>query len=148
MHKFLISKPFFTEIDRGRILLKDKKNMSQFPILRGESVSESGIFSGTAYLVCNQDDLKRDWSSDAIAVLDDELEEYFNNNPQALADLFSKVHVVISEFGESIGQFALSAAENSAIGVIGIRDAADVLETGMHIRIEAIENQCDIYFID
>ena len=130
------------------MLLKGKNDVPQFPILRGESVSESGIFSGTAYLVCSLDDLKQNWSSDAIVILDDELEEYFDNNPKVLADLFAKVHVVIAEFGESIGQFAIFAAENSAIGVVGIRDAADVLETGMHIRVEAAENQCDIFFID
>ena len=128
--------------------MKEDNDAPQFPILRGESVSESGVFSGTVYIVQNQDDLNRAWSSDAIVVLDDELEEYFDNNPKALANLFSQVRVVIAEFGESIGQFAIFAAENSAIGVVGIRDAADVLETGMHIRVEASENQGDIFFID
>ena len=130
------------------MFLKEDSDVPQFPILRGESVSESGVFSGTVYIVENQDDLKREWSSDAIVVLDDELEEYFDNNPKALANIFSQVHVVIAEFGESIGQFAIFAAENSAIGFVGIRDAADVLETGMHIRVEASENQGDIFFID
>jgi len=130
------------------VFLKEDNDAPQFPILRGESVSESGVFSGTVYIVQNQDDLNRAWSSDAIVVLDDELEEYFDNNPKALANLFSQVRVVIAEFGESIGQFAIFAAENSAIGVVGIRDAADVLETGMHIRVEASENQGDIFFID
>lgn len=130
------------------MFLKEDNDAPQFPILRGESVSESGVFSGTVYIVQNQDDLNRAWSSDAIVVLDDELEEYFDNNPKALANLFSQVRVVIAEFGESIGQFAIFAAENSAIGVVGIRDAADVLETGMHIRVEASENQGDIFFID
>ena len=90
----------------------------------------------------------QDWPDDAIVILDDMLEQYFDKNPKILADLFSQVRVVIAEFGESIGQFAATAAEYSAIGVVGIRDAADVLETGMHLRIEATENQCDIFFID
>ncbi|TFG34879.1 hypothetical protein EU527_00825 [Candidatus Thorarchaeota archaeon] len=128
--------------------MKGSDDMPQFPILRGESISESGVFSGTAYLVCTQEDLDQEWPSDAIVILDDDLESYFNENPKVLADLFSQVRVVIAEFGESIGQFATIATENSAIGVVGIRDAADVLETGMHLRIEATENQCDIFFID
>lgn len=128
--------------------LNERNEMPQFPILRGESVSESGTFSGTAYIVCSKEDLIQEWRSDAIVVLDDELELYFDENPKVLSDLFSHVKVVIAEFGESIGQFATIATEHSAIGVVGIIDAADVLETGMHIRVEATENQCDIYFID
>lgn len=111
-------------------------------------MSESGIFSGTAYVVCTQEDLKRDWNPDEIVVLDDMLEQFFDENPEVLSDIFNKVKVVIAEFGESIGQFATTAAEHSAIGVVGIRDAADVIETGMHLSVEAIENQCDIFFID
>ncbi|TFG26618.1 hypothetical protein EU527_19525 [Candidatus Thorarchaeota archaeon] len=128
--------------------MNGRDEIPQFPILRGESVSESGVFSGTVFLVCTKEDLNQEWSSDAIVVLDDDLESYFNENPKALADLFNQVRVVIAEFGESIGQFATIATENAAIGVVGIRDAADVLETGMHLRIEATENQCEIFFID
>lgn len=122
--------------------------MPQFPILRGESVSESGEFSGTAILVCSPEDLNREWTADAIVVIEDDLESYFNDNPKALADLFSQVRVVIAEFGESIGQFATIATEHSAFGIVGVKDATNVLENGMHIRIEATENQADIYFID
>jgi len=128
--------------------LKDNNSQPQFPILRGESVSESGIYTGTAYLVCTREDLIQEWPDDAIVVLDDMLEDFFNENPKVLADIFNQVRVVIAEFGESIGQFATTATEYSAIGVVGIKDAADVLETGMHLRIEATENQCDIFFID
>jgi phosphohistidine swiveling domain-containing protein len=125
-----------------------KKDVPQFPILRGESVSESGEYSGTTAIVCTPADLHQEWSADMIVVLEDDLESFFNENPKALADLFSQVRVVIAEFGESIGQFATIATEHSAIGIVGVKDATHVLENGMHIRIEATENQADIYFID
>lgn len=125
-----------------------KDEMHQFPILRGESVSESGEFSGTARLIITPKDLNREWAPDDIAILSDDLEPYFEENPKALADIFSNVRVVIAEFGESLGYFATVATENTAIGVVGVKDATYVLEAGMHIRIEATENQCDIFFID
>jgi phosphohistidine swiveling domain-containing protein len=128
--------------------LPNKKEIPQFPILRGESVSESGEFSGTAALVCSPKELQQDWSDDTIVVLADDLEPFFSENPNALVDLFRRVRVVIAEFGESIGQFATIATEQSAIGIIAVRDATHVLENGMHIRIEATENQADIFFID
>jgi phosphohistidine swiveling domain-containing protein len=124
------------------------KDVPQFPILRGESVSESGEFSGATAVVCTPEDLQQDWSADTIVVLADELEVFFNDNPKALADLFNQVRVVIAEFGESIGQFATIATENSAIGIVGVKDATHGLENGMHLRIEATENQADIFFID
>ena len=123
-------------------------DIPQFPILRGESVSESGEFSGTARLVCTPEDLNREWAADDIAVLELDLESFFDENPKALADLFNTVRVVIAEFGESLGHFATTATEYTAIGVVGIADATHVLEDGMHIRLEATENQCDIFFID
>jgi hypothetical protein len=122
--------------------------MPQFPILRGESVSESGEFSGTARLICKPEELNREWAADDIAILHMDLESYFEENPKALADLFNSVRVVIAEFGESLGSFATTATEHTAIGVVGIQDAIHVLEDGMHLRIEATENQCDIFFID
>ncbi|MDH4214558.1 MAG: hypothetical protein ACFFCT_01090 [Candidatus Odinarchaeota archaeon] len=125
-----------------------KKDVPQFPILRGESVSESGEFSGTAAIVCTPEDLDQDWSTDTIVVLEDDLEPFFNENPKVLADLFKQVRVVIAEFGESIGQFAAIATEHSAFGIVAVKDATSVLENGMHIRIEATENQADIFFID
>lgn len=128
--------------------MSKKDDAPQFPILRGESVSESGEFSGTARLVCKPNDLSREWGPDDIVVLEDDLESFFNENPKALADLFNAVRVVIAEFGESVGQFATIAIENTAIGIVGVKDATNVLEDGMHIRLEATENQCDIYFID
>jgi len=128
--------------------LPKKKDVPQFPILRGESVSESGEFSGTAAIVCTPEDLDQDWSTDTIVVLEDDLEPFFNENPKVLADLFKQVRVVIAEFGESIGQFAAIATEHSAFGIVAVKDATSVLENGMHIRIEATENQADIFFID
>ncbi len=128
--------------------MSKKDDAHNFPILRGESVSESGEFSGTARLICKPKDLDREWAADDIAVLVDDLESFFNENPKALADLFNTVRVVIAEFGESISQFATIATENTAIGVVGVTDAIHVLENGMHIRLEAKENQCDIFFID
>ena len=125
-----------------------KKDMPHFPILRGESVSESGEFSGIAAVVCSPEELEQDWDEDTIVVLEDDLETFFNENPEVLADLFSQVRVVIAEFGESIGQFAATATEHAAMGIVGVRDATHVLENGMHIRVEAKENQADIYFID
>ncbi|MGY5871507.1 MAG: hypothetical protein RTV72_04600 [Candidatus Thorarchaeota archaeon] len=123
-------------------------DIPQFPILRGESVSESGEFSGTIRLVRSPEDLEHEWAADDIVVLDSALEEFFNENPKALADLFNNVRVVIAEFGESLGYFATTATEHTAIGVVGVKDASHVLEDGMHVRLEATENQCDIFFID
>lgn len=128
--------------------MSEKEDTPQFPILRGESISESGEFSGTARLVCKPEDLDREWTADDIIVLRKDLESFFNENPKALADLFKTVSVVIAEFGESIGLFATTATEHSAIGVVRVIDAVHVLEDGMHIRLEATENQCDIFFID
>ena len=128
--------------------LSKKDDTPQFPILRGESVSESGEFSGCARLVSKPEELDREWAADDIVVLEDDLETFFNNNPKALADLFGAVRAVIAEFGESVGQFATTAIEHTAIGVVGVKDAIRVLEDGMHIRLEATENQCDIFFID
>lgn len=128
--------------------MSKKEDAPQFPILRGESVSESGEFSGTARLICKPEDLDREWVSDDIIVLEEDLESFFNENPKALADLFKTVSVVVAEFGESLGLFATVATEHTAIGVVNVKDAAKVLEDGMHIRLEATENQCDIFFID
>jgi phosphohistidine swiveling domain-containing protein len=128
--------------------LSKNDDIPQFPILRGESVSESGEFSGTVRLVCTPEDLNRAWAADDIVVLEIDLESFFDENPKALADLFNTVRVVIAEFGESLGQFATTATEHTAIGVVGVKDATHVLEDGMHIRLEATENQCDIFFID
>ena len=125
-----------------------KEDTSHFPILRGESISESGEFSGTARLICKPEDLDCEWAADDIIVLGNDLESFFNENPKALGDLFKTVSVVIAEFGESLGLFATTATEHTAIGVVGVLDATHVLENGMHIRLEASENQCDIFFID
>jgi hypothetical protein len=119
-----------------------------FPILRGESVGESGEFSGRVFIVCEPENLDREWSSDEIAVLDSVLKEFIHENPGALDRLFKNVSAVLSEFGEHIGQFSSSAYENDAICVVKIPDASHVLENDMHIRVIASENQGDVFFID
>lgn len=119
-----------------------------FPILRGTSVSESGEFSGHVHIVKTPKDLDFEWQADTIAVLANDMERYFEENPKTLDDLFADVSAVLAEFGESIGQFATFATQYNAIAVIGVDDATDVLEDGMHIRVEAVENQGDVFFID
>ncbi|MFX1481895.1 MAG: hypothetical protein ACFFCP_01755 [Promethearchaeota archaeon] len=119
-----------------------------FPILRGESVSESGEFSGRVVLVCEPKDLARKWAPDSIAVLHHSLDSYFNENPDALDTLFEKVTAVLAEFGESISQFAAHATQHGIIAIVKVLDATYVLEDDMHIRIQAAENQGDVFFID
>jgi hypothetical protein len=119
-----------------------------FPILRGESVSESGEFNGRAVLVYKPEDLKREWAADSIPVLHQDLESYFKENPAALDSLFKEVTVVLAEFGESISPFATFATQHGAIAIVKVNDATHVLEEDMHIRVEAIENQGDVFFID
>ena len=119
-----------------------------FPILRGESVSESGEFSGRAVIICESKDLDRKWDSDSIPVLHEDLELHFNENPAALDTLFQEVTAVLAEFGESISQFATYATQHGTIAVVKVTDATHVLEDDMHIRVEAIENQGDVFFID
>ena len=124
------------------------KDTPTFPILRGESVSEAGEFSGRVVVVCTPDDLEREWAADSIPVLHRDLESYFNENTAAMDRLFEEVTAVIAEFGESISQFATFATQHSAIAVVKVNDATHVLEENMHIRIEAVENQGDVFFID
>ncbi len=119
-----------------------------FPILRGESVIESGEFNGRAVLVYKPEDLKREWATDSIPVLHQDLESYFKENPAALDSLFKEVTVVLAEFGESISPFATFATQHGAIAIVKVNDATHVLEEDMHIRVEAIENQGDVFFID
>ena len=120
----------------------------QFPILRGESVSEAGEFSGRVVIVCDSKDLEREWAADSIPVLHHDLESYFTENPAIIDKLFQEVSVVLAEFGESISQFAAYATQHGAIAVVKLTDAIYVLENDMHIRVEAVENQGDIFFID
>ena len=120
----------------------------QFPILRGESVSEAGEFSGRVVIVCDPKDLEREWAADSIPVLHHDLESYFTENPAIIDKLFQEVSVVLAEFGESISQFAAYATQHGAIAVVKLTDAIYVLENDMHIRVEAVVNQGDIFFID
>lgn len=124
------------------------EHKTKFPILRGVSVAESGEFSGHVVIVCSPDDLNREWASDSIAVLGDGMESHLAENPKLLDNLFSKLTVVLAEFGESISEFSTYATQHEAIAVVRVEDATHVLENGMHIRIEAVENQGDIFFID
>jgi len=119
-----------------------------FPILRGESVGETGEFSGHVVVVSSPKDLKRQWASDHIAVLDQSLERHFKTKPRDLDNLFAQVSAVVAEFGESIGEFAAFAYAHEAIGIVKVPDATMVLENGMHIRLCASENLGEIFFID
>ncbi|MHA1926568.1 MAG: hypothetical protein ACXABV_11720 [Candidatus Thorarchaeota archaeon] len=127
---------------------EDSDGAPLFPILRGESVGESGEFSGRVFIVCKPEDLDRKWSSDEIAVLDLSLKEFIHQNPAALDSLFQNVSAVLSEFGEQIGHFSSSAYEREAICVVKVADASHVMENDMHIRVSASENQGDVFFID
>ena len=128
--------------------MNGEKDTPTFPILRGESVSEAGEFSGRVVVICEPDDLDREWAADSIPVLHHDLESYFNENTAAMDRLFEEVSAVIAEFGESISQFATFATQHGAIAIVKVNDATHVLEQDMHIRIEAVENQGDVFFID
>ena len=128
--------------------MNEEKEAPVFPILRGESVSEPGEFSGRVVIICKSDDLRREWTSDMIPVLHHDLESYFYDHPAALDQLFKDAEAVVAEFGESISQFATHAAQHGAIALVKVVDATYVLENDMHIRITASENQGDIFFID
>jgi hypothetical protein len=130
------------------VTAEDSDGAPLFPILRGESVGESGEFSGRVFIVCKPEDLDRKWSSDEIAVLDLSLKEFIHQNPAALDSLFQNVSAVLSEFGEQIGHFSSSAYEREAICVVKVADASHVMENDMHIRVSASENQGDVFFID
>ncbi len=119
-----------------------------FPILRGESVGEAGVFSGHVVIIESPEFLNREWKSDDIAVLPKSLEEHFNNNPGDYNKLFSDCAAVIAEFGESIGELAAVAYSSNAIAIVKVPDAVRVLENDMHIRITATENLGEIFFID
>lgn len=119
-----------------------------FPILRGESVSEAGEFSGRVIIICEPRDLDREWAADSIPVLHHELEPYFNENPAAMDKLLKEATAVIAEFGESIGQLAVYATQHGTIAIVKVNDATYVLEDDMHIRVKAAENQGDVFFID
>jgi hypothetical protein len=111
-------------------------------------VSEAGEFSGKVVIVCEPKDLEREWASDSIPVLHRDLESFFNENPESMDHLFTKVTTILAEFGESISQFATYATQHGAIAVVKVIDATYVLENDMHIRVEATENQGDVFFID
>lgn len=119
-----------------------------FPILRGESVSEAGEFSGKVVIVCKPEELERKWDADSIPVLHHDLESFFAKNPASMNRLFREVTVVLAEFGESISQFATYATHHGAIAIVKLTDATYVLENDMHIRVVASENQGDVFFID
>jgi phosphohistidine swiveling domain-containing protein len=127
---------------------KDDAQRYSFPILRGESVSEAGEFSGKVVIICKPEELEREWALDSIPVLHNDLEIYFNGNPASMDRLFEEVTAVLAEFGESISQFATYATQHGAIAVVKVSDATHVLENDMHIRVEADENQGDVFFID
>lgn len=128
--------------------MNKEKDTPNFPILRGESVSEAGEFSGRVVIVCEPEDLEREWAVDSIPVLHHDLESFFHKHPDSLNRLFEEVTAVLAEFGESISQFATFATQHGTIALVKVNDATHVLEEDMHIRIEAVENQGDVFFID
>ena len=111
-------------------------------------MADSGEFTGHAVIICTPEDLDVQWSSDAIAVLSEEMESYFAENPKYLDELFGSVRAVLAEFGESISQLAIYATQHEALAIVKVEDARHVLENDMHLRIEAVENRGDIFFID
>ena len=119
-----------------------------FPILKGESVGESGEFSGYVVIVESPEELSREWKASEIAVIKDDMESHFESNPGDIDSLFEKVTAVIAEFGEPIGDFASIAHVREAILIVKALDATYVLEDGMHITVAASENLGEIYFID
>ncbi|MGY5876846.1 MAG: hypothetical protein RTU30_13945 [Candidatus Thorarchaeota archaeon] len=119
-----------------------------FPILKGVSIGESGEYTGYAVVVCEPEELAREWAPSEIAVLSDNLESHFETNPGDIDLLFSKVSAVLVEFGEPIGDFASIAHVREAICIGKVSDASFVLESQMHIRIVATENLGEVFFID
>ena len=119
-----------------------------FPILRGESVGEAGVAHGFVHIVKTPEELKREWPSDAIVVLKDELVDHFRENPGDMDELFVSVSAVICEFGEPISDLAAVAYSREAICIVKVNDATFVLEDNMHIRVVCTENTGEVFFID
>jgi phosphohistidine swiveling domain-containing protein len=119
-----------------------------FPILRGDSVGEHGEFSGYVHIVESPEELKKEWPTDAIVVLKQELVGHFKEAPGDMDELFAKVSAVIAEFGEPISDLASVAYAREAICVVKVDDATFVLEDGMHIRVVCTENTGEVFFID
>ncbi len=129
--------------------MDDKENDTVlFPILKGESVGEDGEFSGTVVIILEIEQLSRQWKSDNVAILSDDLNHYLKENPKILHELFEQCGAVLAEFGDPISEFSASAHTQEAIALIRVFDATNVLENGMHIRIIAHENEGNVYFID
>ena len=126
----------------------DSKKKPNFPILRGESIGESGEFSGKVVLVSQVEELNQSWESEVIVTLHHDLESHFKENPGDLDNLFKQVSVVLAEFGEPISEISAMAHTREIITVVKIPDACYVLENDMHIRIIAHENSGEIFFID
>jgi hypothetical protein len=119
-----------------------------FPILRGESISEAGEYNGRAVIIFKPEDLDRKWDSDSIPILHKDLGSYLDTHSAALDRLLGEVNAVVAEFGESISKFGTFATQHETIAIIKVNGATHVLEENMHIRIEAVENQGDVFFID
>ena len=126
----------------------DSEKQPAFPILRGESVGESGEFSGKVVVVSKAEELSQSWESDVIVVLHHDLESYFNENPGILDNLFQAVSVVIAEFGGPLSELSAMAHTREIIAIVKVQDAIYVLEDDMHIQVIAYENKGDIFFID
>jgi phosphohistidine swiveling domain-containing protein len=126
----------------------EEQDETFFPILRGESVGEDGVAHGFVHIIKTPEELKREWKSDTIVVLKEDLVEHFRENPGDMDALFVKVLAVIAEFGEPISDLAAVAYSREAICIVKVTDATFVLEDNMHIRVVCTENTGEVFFID
>ncbi len=126
----------------------DSKKKPDFPILRGESVGESGEFSGKVVMVSTVEELHQNWESDAVVALHHDLEMHFKENPGDLDNLFKEVSAVLAEFGGPVSEISSLAHTREIIAIVKIPDACYVLENDMHVRVIAYENSGEIFFID
>lgn len=128
--------------------MSEETDPQLFPILRGVSVGETGQSVGKVVIICTPEELQREWDKDDIAVLNDDMEQHFKENPGDWDMLFDSIMVVIAEFGEVISEFAGVAYSAGAIALVKVDDATHVLENGMLIRVAALENVGDVFFIE
>ena len=59
------------------------KDTPVFPILRGESVSEAGEFSGRVVIICEPDELEREWKKGEVDYKDIKAEYWKPGQAQA-----------------------------------------------------------------
>lgn len=136
----------------GEIILptrkRDDRNGALFPILKGENVGRNGMTTGRVVIATKPDHLERQWKSDEIAVLATDLSAHFRNCPGDVDDLLSQIGAVLAEFGSPISEFAACGYARGAITVVKVKDASEVLEDGMEIRVVAKENLAEVFFLE